>query len=111
MRRRSPAIVPGIWRLPRSEVVRFARLQKWVEGILKTGGLGMTSTGRVDEFESMVRASLLSVSEVSTLLEVSKMTVYRMIHSGTLDAVRLGRSFRVSAESLQTRATTAAPQT
>jgi excisionase family DNA binding protein len=29
------------------------------------------------------------------LLRVSKMSVYRLIHSGELEAVRFGRSFRV----------------
>jgi excisionase family DNA binding protein len=38
---------------------------------------------------------LLTVAEVATLLRVSKMSVYRLIHSGELEAVRFGRSFRV----------------
>ena len=28
-------------------------------------------------------------------MRVSKMTVYRLVHSGTLPAVQVGRSFRV----------------
>jgi excisionase family DNA binding protein len=28
-------------------------------------------------------------------MRVSKMTVYRLVHAGTLPAVRVGRSFRV----------------
>jgi excisionase family DNA binding protein len=39
--------------------------------------------------------NLLTVAEVATLLRVSKMSVYRLIHSGELEAVRFGRSFRV----------------
>jgi excisionase family DNA binding protein len=39
--------------------------------------------------------NLLTVAEVATLLTVSKMSVYRLIHSGELEAVRFGRSFRV----------------
>ena len=38
---------------------------------------------------------LLTVAEVATMLRVSKMSVYRLIHSGELEAVRFGRSFRV----------------
>ena len=38
----------------------------------------------------------LTVAEVATLMRVSKMTVYRLVHSGELAAVRVGRSFRVS---------------
>ena len=29
------------------------------------------------------------------MLRVSKMTVYRLVHAGDLNAVRVGRSFRV----------------
>ncbi len=36
-----------------------------------------------------------TVAEVAALMRVSKMTVYRLIHSGELPAVRVGRSFRV----------------
>lgn len=38
----------------------------------------------------------LTVAEVARILRVSKMTVYRLVHSGELPAVRVGRSFRVS---------------
>lgn len=37
----------------------------------------------------------MTVDEIAALLRVSKMTVYRLLHSGELDAVRIGRSFRV----------------
>ncbi len=37
----------------------------------------------------------LTVAEVATLMRVSKMTVYRLVHSGEMPAVRVGRSFRV----------------
>lgn len=37
----------------------------------------------------------LTVAEVATLMRVSKMTVYRLVHGGELPAVRVGRSFRV----------------
>lgn len=38
---------------------------------------------------------LLTVNEVAEAARVSKMTIYRLIHEGTLSAVRVGRSFRV----------------
>jgi excisionase family DNA binding protein len=37
----------------------------------------------------------LTVAEVATIMRVSKMTVYRLVHSGDLTAIRVGRSFRV----------------
>ncbi|OLL82819.1 hypothetical protein Ae168Ps1_5225c [Pseudonocardia sp. Ae168_Ps1] len=35
-------------------------------------------------------------------MRVSRMTVYRLVHSGELPAVRFGRSFRVPPESVET---------
>ncbi|AWB88248.1 helix-turn-helix domain-containing protein [Homoserinimonas hongtaonis] len=37
----------------------------------------------------------LTVAEVADMMRVSKMTVYRLVHSGELPAIRFGRSFRV----------------
>jgi excisionase family DNA binding protein len=37
----------------------------------------------------------LTVAEVASMMRVSKMTVYRLVHSGELPAVQIGRSFRV----------------
>lgn len=41
------------------------------------------------------KARFLTVSEVADVMRVSKMTVYRLIHSGQMPAVRFGRSYRV----------------
>ena len=43
----------------------------------------------------------LTVAEVAEVMRVSKMTVYRMVHSGELPAVRVGRSFRVPEQAVQ----------
>ncbi|GIJ48589.1 hypothetical protein Val02_54750 [Virgisporangium aliadipatigenens] len=48
---------------------------------------------RADERLGDVR--FLTVAEVASLMRVSKMTVYRLVHSNDLTAVRVGRSFRV----------------
>ncbi|WP_157155085.1 MULTISPECIES: helix-turn-helix domain-containing protein [unclassified Diaminobutyricimonas] len=37
----------------------------------------------------------LTVAEVAEMMRVSNMTVYRMVHSGELPAIRFGRSFRI----------------
>ena len=37
----------------------------------------------------------LTIAEVAAVMRVSKMTVYRLVHSAELPAVRIGRSFRV----------------
>ena len=43
----------------------------------------------------LAEVRFLTVAEVATAMRVSKMTVYRLVHSGELPAVRVGRSFRV----------------
>jgi len=37
----------------------------------------------------------LTVADVAAIIRVSKMTVYRLVHSRALEAIRVGRSFRV----------------
>jgi excisionase family DNA binding protein len=39
--------------------------------------------------------TFMTVAEVAAVMRVSKMTVYRLVHSGELPSVRVGRSFRV----------------
>jgi excisionase family DNA binding protein len=45
--------------------------------------------------------TFLTVAEVAELMRVSKMTVYRLVHSGELPAVRVGRSFRVHEQAVE----------
>jgi excisionase family DNA binding protein len=52
-------------------------------------GTTHTTEGRLAEVR------FLTVAVVSALMRVSKMTVYRLVHSNELTAVRVGRSFRV----------------
>ncbi|MBD8057478.1 helix-turn-helix domain-containing protein [Cellulomonas sp. JH27-2] len=47
------------------------------------------------------RQRYLTVVEVAEIMRVSKMTVYRLLHSGELLGVRVGRSFRVPADALE----------
>ena len=39
--------------------------------------------------------NFLTIREVAVIVRLSKMSVYRLVHSGELEAVRVGRSFRV----------------
>ena len=43
----------------------------------------------------LAQVRFLTVAEVASIMRVSKMTVYRLVHAGDLPAVRVGRSFRV----------------
>ncbi|WP_425394870.1 helix-turn-helix domain-containing protein [Actinospica robiniae] len=53
------------------------------------------------QFSSTIDLSdlaFLTVAEVATVLRVSKMTVYRMLRDETLEAVRVGRGYRIPAK-------------
>lgn len=47
------------------------------------------------------QARFLTVSEVAKALRVSNMTVYRLVNSGQLSAVRVGRSYRIRAADVE----------
>jgi excisionase family DNA binding protein len=42
----------------------------------------------------------LTIREVAEELRVSKMTIYRLVHSGELPCIRVGRSFRIERHEL-----------
>ncbi len=54
-----------------------------------------SSSGPTGRPGDLSEVRFLTVAEVATVMRVSKMTVYRLVHSGELPAVRVGRSFRV----------------
>ena len=45
--------------------------------------------------QGLIDVRFLTVAEVAEMMRVSTMTVYRLVHSGELPAVRFGRSFRI----------------
>ncbi len=51
--------------------------------------------------EQSGRMRFLTVAEVAEVMRVSNMTVYRLLHSGEMPAVRVGRSFRVPQDALE----------
>jgi excisionase family DNA binding protein len=53
------------------------------------------SPNKKESLAAVGQVQFLTVAEVATLMRVSKMTVYRLVHSGELPAVRVGKSFRV----------------
>jgi excisionase family DNA binding protein len=46
--------------------------------------------------ENRARPAYLTVAEVAEMLRVSNMTVYRLISAGSLPAVRVGKSYRLT---------------
>ena len=47
------------------------------------------------------RVRFLTVAEVADVMRISKMTVYRLVHSGEMPAVRVGHSYRVPQDALE----------
>ncbi len=56
---------------------------------------GSPGFGGSEDMAELADARFLTVAEVAEIMRVSKMTVYRLVHSGELPAVRFGRSYRV----------------
>ena len=57
--------------------------------------VSMPANKNEPEHPGLQEVRFLTVAEVATVMRVSKMTVYRLVHSGHLPAIRVGRSFRV----------------
>jgi len=55
----------------------------------------------VVEARAFVGSTLLTVSEVASVMRVSNMTVYRLIKSGDLAAVRVGKNYRIREAAVQ----------
>jgi excisionase family DNA binding protein len=68
-------------------------------GTCNNKGVVMVPPKKNDDVPALGQQSrhvqFLTVAEVAALMRVSKMTVYRLVHSGELPAVRVGKSFRV----------------
>lgn len=54
------------------------------------------------DLAEFAEVKFLTVAEVAEMMRVSKMTVYRLVHSGDLPAVRFGRSFRILESAVRT---------
>ena len=70
------------------------------------GASGMSNYARNPpaqrELAAAATIELLTVNQVAAMLRVSKMTVYRMIHAGTLRAVRIEGSLQLHRDSVET---------
>jgi excisionase family DNA binding protein len=56
---------------------------------------------RMSEPQPFVPGGLLTVAEVAAAMRVSNMTVYRLIKTGELPAVRVGKSYRIRESDLE----------
>ena len=55
----------------------------------------------VNDSQPFLPGGLLTVSEVASAMRVSNMTVYRLIKSGELPAVRVGKNYRLRETDLE----------
>lgn len=62
----------------------------------------MTSEKSADN-SGAATVQFLTVAQVAARMQVSKMTVYRLVHAGELPAARVGRSFRVPRRAVDDR--------
>jgi excisionase family DNA binding protein len=62
----------------------------------------MPAKKREPDSAGLGQVQFLTVAEVAEVMRVSKMTVYRLVHSGELPAVRVGKSFRVPEQDVHT---------
>ncbi len=56
---------------------------------------------RVGEPQAFSAGGLMTVAEVAGAMRVSNMTVYRLIKSGELPAVRVGKNYRLRGSDLE----------
>ena len=84
-----------------AQLIEWAKSEPKGEMVLVLAG-GVKTAKNPNELVELVLALAESgtglkqaVAEVATVMRVSKMTVYRLVHNGELPAVRVGRSFRV----------------
>jgi excisionase family DNA binding protein len=42
----------------------------------------------------------LTIYELARIMRISKMSAYRLVHSGELEAIRVGRSYRIPEQSV-----------
>lgn len=50
------------------------------------------------EQKDNMKEKLLTINEITTILQVSKLTIYRYIKAGKLPAYKVGRDYRVKQE-------------
>lgn len=88
-----------------------ARFQSWLAGhterpVSPAPGEELAHAGTVEEalpeHASGPRADMcfLTVTEAAVIMRMPKMNVYRLVQKGELEAIRVGRSFRVPEEAV-----------
>jgi excisionase family DNA binding protein len=53
---------------------------------------------------SLASTRFLTIFEVAAILRISRQTIYRLVHSGELEAIKIGGAYRIPDRALQPRA-------
>jgi excisionase family DNA binding protein len=53
---------------------------------------------------SLISTKFLTVFEVASIMRLSKATVYRLVQAGDLEALRVGRAYRIPEHAVQPQA-------
>jgi excisionase family DNA binding protein len=61
----------------------------------EASGAGGQSGSGVVKLKEKISNKLLTVNEVANILRVSNMTVYRLVKSGQIPAIRVGKNYRI----------------
>jgi excisionase family DNA binding protein len=67
-------------------------------GLSSGRGTGVPSLDQMAMQEPFTEARLLTATEVADLMRVSRMTVYRLIKSGEMPSLRVGKGYRFREE-------------
>lgn len=88
--REAAQAVEGLWTDSADTSERLSRLQHRI----RRDAAPAPRNSRGGE-RPLSEIDLLTVAETAALMGVTKMTVYKLVHSKVLPAIRVGRSFRV----------------
>jgi excisionase family DNA binding protein len=80
-------------------------MSTWDDGQQEDGSrsglrLRLAQRGQHEDSPPLSDIRFLTVAEIALIMRVSKMTVYRLVHSRELESARVGRSFRVPEEAV-----------
>lgn len=92
-----------MWQLLPSGLLLAARQRERPseQDVVRVAGVFAAEGLSVDQERPFSADRLLTVSEVAATMRVSNMTVYRMIKSGELSALRVGKNYRVRESELE----------
>src|SRR5699024_311388 len=97
-------VVSAVARIPfcrlSSVAARACQYRRWGSRAARRAVRRIVPSNQKGDGPSPGQGQFLTAAEVAALMRVSKMAVYRLVHSGELPAARVGKSFRVPAQAV-----------